>query len=269
MSQGKYIARMDSDDISYYNRIEEQVKFMEENQDVGVCACQAKFFGDLIIPQATSPPKVDFISMLKKWCLVHPAMMFRKDLNITYPHLKPYEDVLLIHTLLAKGVIIKNLDKPLFSNRINKDSLMEKNKLWSKLSQNKIIIFAICINSGLNLSFADTIFTKNTFKSEEIIEFLKFSKEANELYVNNDIRLYNLLKPFFKYMIFKCSDKKSLFFKIFLNGGLYKYLPIHKYIYQTLFSIKNYVIENKRIKYLTILGIRIKLKEIAQAGSLK
>jgi len=37
IAQGKYIARMDADDISLPKRIEKQVQFMEENPEYGVC----------------------------------------------------------------------------------------------------------------------------------------------------------------------------------------------------------------------------------------
>ena len=37
MAKGKYLARMDSDDISLSNRFEEQVAFMEKNPDIDVC----------------------------------------------------------------------------------------------------------------------------------------------------------------------------------------------------------------------------------------
>jgi len=44
-SKGKYIARMDADDISMSNRLEEQVNFMERHQDVGVVGSWVKTIG--------------------------------------------------------------------------------------------------------------------------------------------------------------------------------------------------------------------------------
>lgn len=40
LSSGKYIARMDSDDICLPDRLEKQYKFMEENQDVSLSSCR-------------------------------------------------------------------------------------------------------------------------------------------------------------------------------------------------------------------------------------
>lgn len=43
---GKYIVRMDADDISALNRIEKQVAFMEENPNVGLCGTWFETFDD-------------------------------------------------------------------------------------------------------------------------------------------------------------------------------------------------------------------------------
>ena len=46
-AQGRYIARMDADDISLPKRLERQVKFLEENPDIGLCGSWIRYFGAL------------------------------------------------------------------------------------------------------------------------------------------------------------------------------------------------------------------------------
>jgi glycosyltransferase involved in cell wall biosynthesis len=46
LANGCYIARMDADDIALPNRFEEQVRFMDDNPQVGVCGTHAIIFGD-------------------------------------------------------------------------------------------------------------------------------------------------------------------------------------------------------------------------------
>ncbi len=46
IARGKYIARMDADDISHRERIEKQVRFMESHPDVGLCSCWFETFGN-------------------------------------------------------------------------------------------------------------------------------------------------------------------------------------------------------------------------------
>lgn len=45
LAQGKYIARMDADDISLKGRLEKQVYFMENNLDIGISGGQMEIFG--------------------------------------------------------------------------------------------------------------------------------------------------------------------------------------------------------------------------------
>jgi len=47
-AKGKYIVRMDADDISLSTRFEEQVKIMEENQNIGLCGTSVIVFGNNI-----------------------------------------------------------------------------------------------------------------------------------------------------------------------------------------------------------------------------
>ena len=45
VAKGEYIARMDADDISYPQRFEKQVKFLDKHEDVGVVGSWFKAFG--------------------------------------------------------------------------------------------------------------------------------------------------------------------------------------------------------------------------------
>ena len=45
LATGKYIARMDSDDICFPERLEKQVEFMEANPNIGISGAQLELFG--------------------------------------------------------------------------------------------------------------------------------------------------------------------------------------------------------------------------------
>lgn len=51
-AKGKYIARMDSDDIAFPERFEKQYAFMESHPDVFVCGTKVKHFRDELSPAA-------------------------------------------------------------------------------------------------------------------------------------------------------------------------------------------------------------------------
>src|SRR5699024_5416050 len=46
ISKGKYIARIDSDDIAYPDRLQKQFDYLENHPEVGVLGSQAKLIGD-------------------------------------------------------------------------------------------------------------------------------------------------------------------------------------------------------------------------------
>jgi|SRR6185312_6159138 len=83
-SKGRYIARMDADDISLPERFEKQVKYLNENVEVGVLGTahqEIDEFGNK--GRIFRPPKtdVDIRNMLfYSSPLSHPTIMFRKTL---------------------------------------------------------------------------------------------------------------------------------------------------------------------------------------------
>ncbi|MDR1370726.1 MAG: glycosyltransferase [Dysgonamonadaceae bacterium] len=82
--KGKYIIRMDSDDICVPTRIEKQIRFMKKRPDVGLCGTWAYVIDDKgtitgkIINQ-TSPPFIS-ISLLFSVPLIHPSTCFRASI---------------------------------------------------------------------------------------------------------------------------------------------------------------------------------------------
>jgi glycosyltransferase involved in cell wall biosynthesis len=84
LATGKYIARMDSDDISMPLRLEKQVEFMENNQDISVCGSWALFYSDSnilrrgVFRMPSNPEQIRY-SLLFRCCLIHPTIMLRKE----------------------------------------------------------------------------------------------------------------------------------------------------------------------------------------------
>lgn len=81
IARGKYIARMDADDISYPERFETQYSFMEENPDCGVCGSNIVIIGDnkFHISNYRETHNEIRYSMLFKGChICHPTVFIRK-----------------------------------------------------------------------------------------------------------------------------------------------------------------------------------------------
>ena len=79
-SKGKYIARLDSDDIAAPERLQRQVEFLEANPDYGMVGSWMKVFGDSEFI-AKYPLEDSTIRFEMLFCnpFGHPSVMFRRD----------------------------------------------------------------------------------------------------------------------------------------------------------------------------------------------
>lgn len=82
IARGKYIARMDADDISLPFRIEKQCRIMEENERVIVCGTDVRYFGERNwMRHDWIKQENRFIKAQMLWgsCFVHPSVMMRRS----------------------------------------------------------------------------------------------------------------------------------------------------------------------------------------------
>lgn len=132
LCSGKYIARMDADDISLSTRIEKEVRFLEENPDYDIVSTQFHTFHEndtnKLYPYA-NPCKFEDIRafVLFKSCVCHPAVMIRKTL-FTDLKLKFEEKYLHVedYALWSKAVYltkIANIDESLLLYRVHKTQI--------------------------------------------------------------------------------------------------------------------------------------------------
>ena len=85
-AKGKYIARMDADDISYPERLEIQYKYMEDNPNIGVVGTDIELFGNNIheCRHFSNSPKMLKAELLFNSCLPHPTAMIRRSVLIDH-----------------------------------------------------------------------------------------------------------------------------------------------------------------------------------------
>ncbi|TAF63060.1 MAG: glycosyltransferase family 2 protein [Cytophagales bacterium] len=91
LAKGKYIARMDADDISLPQRFQEQVDFMEKNQEIGICGTWFEVFDNNTRKtiQVTKHNADDFgikISLLYYCSLGHPTILAKASLLKNNPY---------------------------------------------------------------------------------------------------------------------------------------------------------------------------------------
>lgn len=152
LSHGQYIARMDSDDVSAPERIEKQVKFLEDNTEFGVCGTQIEVFG-ILNDYRKHPVKHQEIAdqFLTKGCVIaHPSIMFRAKIIKVLP--SPYsedfhcaEDYELWTRLILKTKFA-NIDETLLKYRTH-DGQISQNRLSIQQKQSSLIKYQYLINS--------------------------------------------------------------------------------------------------------------------------
>lgn len=126
LAKGKYIARMDADDISKPDRLEKMYRFLEENPEYDWVGSNAELvkgmdvWGFREMPQA--PQKEDF---LRYSPYIHPSVVFRRQVlveNGGYGTYRRGEDYELFMRLTAAGKQGFNLQEILFQYREDADT---------------------------------------------------------------------------------------------------------------------------------------------------
>jgi glycosyltransferase involved in cell wall biosynthesis len=146
MGRGKYIARMDADDISLPERLEKQVEFLESHPQVGILGTDALFMDTQGREIARMVKARDDLSI--RWMSLfstpffHPTVMIRRSVLIEYnlnylPGVQSAEDYdlwlrLLEHTQGA------NLDWPYLRYRISTESISSQRKHEQMEKHNQI-----------------------------------------------------------------------------------------------------------------------------------
>ena len=129
LSKGKYIARMDGDDISLPTRFEKEVAFLEKYEDFAIVGCPMVLFdekGDYDINHVISNP--DKKSIICGNPISHATVLMRKDAIMSvggYSEDKRtirVEDVDLWIRFYAKGYRAHNLKEPLYKMRNDRNA---------------------------------------------------------------------------------------------------------------------------------------------------
>ncbi len=141
----KYIARMDSDDISRTERMSEQVSFFEINPDVDICGTFCQEFGSTYALIEKRLPKAheDLVKFSIARCpFIHPTVMFRRHVfekGHRYPtHTIYTEDMALWFALISAGYKLGNVDKVLLDYRLTEDTILRRRGFKKSISEVKL-----------------------------------------------------------------------------------------------------------------------------------
>lgn len=199
LATGKYIARMDSDDISHPDRIQKQYDYMEKHPRLAVLGTNIEFIGARDgSSTAVVNPKWVKASMFFSSALAHPSVMLRGDIlkrenyhyDATYEKVEDYE----LWTRISEKYQLNNLQETLFQYRIHAKQITQN---YTDTEENSFRMLKKRELEKLNIeysndefdSFVKYCFHFDELTYEDIYRLNKFCKRAYD--ANKKIKLYS------------------------------------------------------------------------------
>lgn len=138
IAKGKYIARMDADDIAYQNRLKLQFDYLESNKDIFLCGAGAIYVDknrNFLLKNIPPRSHKFIVNRLEvKNCFLHPTIFFRNKLKLLYRENLPYvEDYDFYLNLITRGLKLANLSKVLLECRTSESSIRHKKWFYQKI----------------------------------------------------------------------------------------------------------------------------------------
>jgi len=130
---GKYIARMDADDVALPERLALQYEFLEENDDVFLAGSSVKIIDQngVVLHSAikrTSHEEIVEDIFGGRLALYHPTIMFRNDGLLYREHFETAQDYDFYLNLLSKNKKFGNLKDILLHYRVSNRSISMNSK---------------------------------------------------------------------------------------------------------------------------------------------
>jgi glycosyltransferase involved in cell wall biosynthesis len=198
MAKGKYIARMDADDIMFPHRLQTQLNFMESHPDIGVCGSWVETFGKMngIIKRPVD--HFDIVSdMLRTNPLIHPSVMIRRSMlhqsgcfyKSGYPCAEDYK---LWTDLAINGLKFANIPEVLLRYRLSPQQVLHTSSNDMSVSSMKI-----------SLEYAEVVMEQMIEKEERHAKLFDLLVEFfNDNLIHGDT-LLQMIYPMYREFLFK------------------------------------------------------------------
>ena len=206
-ASGKYIARMDSDDIAYPERFAKQIKFLEENPEYSLIGSWAK-----IIPSKNIiklPQDIKIMDLLADCMFIHPSIMFNKadfeKFNIRYESGFDYVEDYCFYARAIKCLKMTNFQEVLLDYRVYPENSSSKNRnvrIKSSFKVQDIILENLSNDKNLQ---------------EKILNLAYLKKRKKNKFTESIFSIKNLYKNWTKYKLVTVLGMEILF-----KAGEYK-----------------------------------------------
>ena len=247
-AKGKYIARMDADDIANPSRLKTQFDFLEQNADVSVLGTFQQNFGQneqYVRPYQTH--ELIKAALVFNNHICHPTVMMRTEV-LESNHLEykreflHTEDWALWFDCTTKGIVCQNLPEVLLRYRVEGQNITAKNRTTEKERHLKIYEYILShffekVDKGLlELHWAISRADVSSVKIDDIKPYFRRIQQKL-ISANYDRKAVKKIIAFKKtkvfYNIVDHSKSKSLQFLI--SNGLFSFKHI-RYLLGATFS---------------------------------
>ncbi len=168
---GKYVLRMDADDISLPDRFAKQVVFMESHPEVDICGGLAYVFGDCapgtLMKVQVNPELIKAYTYFVDCNLIHPTVALRRNtfarLGLSYNEDENClaEDYELWLQALSKGCVLNNLATPLIQYRRSTTQLTKVKQVeMLKYARSQVIMW---LKTLFDKSYTEKLFKQHAF----------------------------------------------------------------------------------------------------------
>ncbi len=200
LAKGKYIARMDADDICLQSRLEKQVALMEEYPAIGVCGTCAETFGSKKVAMRYDVGDEHIrVKMLYRCNLLHPSVIMRKAVidhfglryNPEFIHAEDYD----LFYRIGKVAKYANIPEVLMLYRDHAESVSRLNKPLQR-ANSALIIKKQFADLGIEITDAEIELYRNLMNSQfEINESELRLKEKLLLKIIEANRTTHFIRP--------------------------------------------------------------------------
>ncbi len=219
IANGKYIARMDADDVSLPSRLQVQFDFMESNPNVALCGSWFELIGDRTgIAKYGGEHNEIMMKMLYQCHFCHPSVIMRKSMIDTfdvkfdsaYIHAEDYD----FFVRIGEKYKLANIQTALLKYRIHERSVSASNKAIQN-NNSALVKKRLFEKTGLAISENDIDFFRTVMQHE--YEFTKDYLHKAELLLDKLVAA-NKISAYFENVFFD-TYVAQLWFNVAFNSS--------------------------------------------------
>lgn len=218
-SKGKYIARLDADDICEPDRLRKQREYLEQNLNVHMVYSKTSLFGDETgshkIPQSFDELKVE---LLFGNPITHSSVMFRKDTDYLYDEIYiKSQDYELWDRFVFNGKVIHGMNEILVHQRIHPEQITKKG-ISEQEKLTATILFRALKRLNIMLSKEEENSYSNAIRFGRIDNVISWKKQYDILRkIENNNRFLKIYRK--RFLKKKIKQQYYCLFKYFIQNA--------------------------------------------------